>query len=153
MNSNILLLFCGGPHDQGYHDEVVGYIKNAGLGDDVKLLGSISDMKFFYAVCDCLVFPSRFENFSLVILEAMSSGLPVIASNRGGNIEQVSQGENGFLIEPGDDAGFEKYMREYINSPGKMKIHGAASRRIVEEKYSVEVMVKKTEELYLQLLE
>ena len=150
---NSVLALCGGPHDAAYYNNVLDYISNNNLSRNVYLLGTLTDMKKFYTLCDCLIFTSKFENFSIVILEALSSGLPVIASKFGGNIEQVDDNVNGFLVDPGDHVGFADAMSRYLNKPELVKIHGAESRKIAETRYSVEVMVKKTEELYLDLLQ
>ncbi len=149
----MILLLCGGAHDEVYHRNVMDYIKQNDLTDDVKVMGTISDMKRFYAMCDCLVFPSKFENFSTVILEALSSGLPIIASRRGGNIEQVDDDKNGFLVNPEDSTAFADAMKIYLNNPDLVKSHGRASRELALKKYSVEVAVRKVQELYLELLE
>jgi glycosyltransferase involved in cell wall biosynthesis len=59
-----------------------------------------------YADADIFVFPSPTETCGLVVLEAMASGLPVIAARAGGVVEQIREGINGHLVEAGDDAGF-----------------------------------------------
>jgi glycosyltransferase involved in cell wall biosynthesis len=148
----ISLIFCGGAHDREYHKRVMDFINQNNLSSDVKLLGTISDMRKFYSACDCLVFPSKFENLSLVILEALSSGLPIIATNRGGNIDQVIDGENGFLIEPENHIELAAAMRKYLEYPAIINGQGVESRKIAKNKFSVDVMVKKVEELYLELL-
>jgi len=108
---NIVLALCGGSRDDGYFKRVSQFIKDNDLTNNVRLLGALSDMRSFYAACDCLVFTSTFENFSIVILEALSSGLPIIASKFGGNIEQVADGENGYLVEPRNDVKFANASR------------------------------------------
>jgi len=149
---NIALALCGGPHDEGYYNRVMKFIKDNNLTNNVRPLGTLSDMKSFYAACDCLIFPSKFENFSRVIMEALSSGLPIIASRYGGNIEQITDGENGFLVEPENDVQFANAMMMYLKNPELLINHGTASRKIAETKFSVDMMIKKIEELYLSVL-
>ncbi|MBN1486582.1 MAG: glycosyltransferase family 1 protein [Anaerolineae bacterium] len=62
------------------------------------------DLSHAYAAADLFVFPSANETFGNVVLEAMASGLPVIAPCSGGPVDMVTQGENGYLFEPGDIA-------------------------------------------------
>ena len=59
-----------------------------------------------YHEADVLITPSRVESFGMVLVEAMASGLPVVASSVGGITEVVTDGESGFLVEPGNVAAF-----------------------------------------------
>jgi glycosyltransferase involved in cell wall biosynthesis len=75
------------------------------LKNNVKILGRVSDknLKEYYYKASLLVLPSIWiENNPLTALEGMAFGLPIIASNRGGFLELIKNGENGFLIEPGN---------------------------------------------------
>jgi len=67
----------------------------------VKFLGHLPLDKCYslYKSCDMLVFPSRFEGFPMTLLEALGSGLPIIATNVGGTPEIVKDGRNGLLVE------------------------------------------------------
>ena len=76
-------------------------ISNLKIGDNVFLVGGISREKLltYLRACDIFVLNSGYEGFSHLILEAMALGVPVIASNIGGNTEIIRDGENGILIE------------------------------------------------------
>lgn len=149
---NCHLAFCGDNYRDGYYANVLDIVDQNDLADRVRLLGIVKEMQAFYAMCDCIVFPSRFENFSIAILEAMSSGLPIIAGRYGGNLEQVQDGINGYLADIGDSAAFETKMEKYLQDPKLALTHGAASRDFAVSVFSVEAMIGKTQALYLSLL-
>ncbi len=73
------------------------------LPDGVKFRGSVAEMAPVYRNADVCVLTSDYEGTPNVLLEAMASGLAVVATNVGGVSEVVRQGENGFLVEPGDE--------------------------------------------------
>ena len=75
------------------------------------------DLAHAYASADLFVFPSANETFGNVILEAMASGLPVVAPRSGGLVEHVINGENGFLFEPDDLADLINLVRWLVLDP------------------------------------
>jgi glycosyltransferase involved in cell wall biosynthesis len=81
------------------------------------MLGIVSpiDIGAYYAAADVLVLPSMFqETFGLVVLEAFSAGLPVIAFRSGGVPELIDHQRNGLLIDQGDEAALIRSMREVM---------------------------------------
>lgn len=94
---SVLLLIIGGNDDiiAAAHEEA----KQHGVGDRVLFLGPRSNLAPFLAASDMFVFPSAYEANALVVLEALASGLPVIATPVGFAPEIVVDGENGFLVE------------------------------------------------------
>lgn len=78
----------------------------APLGDRFRFAGIVSDRPAIYHALDAQVLPSRFEGLPMTLLEAMASGVPVIASNVDGVREIASHGKDAVLIEPGDVHGF-----------------------------------------------
>ncbi len=81
-----------------------------------------------YADADLFVFPSPTETCGLVLLEAMASGVPVIASDRGGVRENLRPGLNGLQVRAGDGAGFAGAIVELVNAPGQREAMGQAAR-------------------------
>lgn len=148
----VTLLLCGTDYDDEYYERVLSTIQLENISEKVKILGSVSEMEKIYAASDCLVFPSKRENFSNVILEAMSSGLPVIAAQRGGNLEQVEHGENGFLVSAGDIRRFAKVMECYIKRPLLRSSHSQKSRELALQRFSFGKMVSSHQELYMDLV-
>ncbi len=84
-----------------------------GLPEGVDILGRLPHDKLpaVYAEADVFVFPSLFEGFAKVVLEAMASGLPVITTPNACDAAAVIDGKNGFLTEPGDVAGLGVAMK------------------------------------------
>ena len=68
----------------------------------------------FYRAADCCIVPSRSESFGLVALEAAACGIPVVAAAVGGLTTLVEDGETGYLVEPGDAAGFAEHVGEIV---------------------------------------
>jgi glycosyltransferase involved in cell wall biosynthesis len=89
------------------------------LGVKAKFLGRVSDetLKEYYQRTRMVVVPSLFpELCSMVILEAMSYGKPIIASNIGGNPDLVINGQTGYLFEPGNEAKLAEHISELISN-------------------------------------
>ena len=89
----------------GYGEErqsLEGLVKELDLGDRVTFVGKVPNEKVpeYMAASDIFVLPSLSEGFPVVILEAMASGLPIVATKVGGLPEIVKDGENGFLVKP-----------------------------------------------------
>lgn len=86
------------------------------------------DLAQAYASADVFVFPSANETFGNVVLEAMASGLPVIASRAGGPVDHVADGENGFLLDP---EGLDQWIRQIehlISDLNRARRLGAGAR-------------------------
>lgn len=82
-----------------------------------------------YASCDVFAFPSSTETFGNVVLEAMASGLPVVAADAGGVKDSILHEDDGFLCRAGDAAGFTEAMGKFIERPGLAASMGARARR------------------------
>lgn len=83
-------------------DDMVALLANAGLGDRLRLLGYREDVAALLAAADVFVLPSYFEGLPMSVIEAMLTGLPVIASDLPGTREQVVPGITGLLVPPRD---------------------------------------------------
>jgi len=110
------------------------------------------DIDALNAVADIFVFPSLHENLSFSLLEAMSAGLPIIASAVGGNVEVVVQGQTGFLVAP-DDAGALAQSIVELSADAKLRERmGLAGRERVRNEFSAASMIRRTDEVYQSLL-
>ncbi|HRX69992.1 MAG: TIGR03088 family PEP-CTERM/XrtA system glycosyltransferase [Candidatus Competibacteraceae bacterium] len=116
-------------------------LNEAGLRDLAWLPGARDDVSEMLRSFDLFVLPSQAEGISNTILEAMACGLPVVATEVGGNAELVVAGKTGRLIPASDPEALALAIREYMDDPGRMLAHGAAGRQRIEERFSMETMV------------
>ena len=128
--------------------------QETGLGDKVVVEGFRHDMPQVYAAMDIFVLPSlRPDPFPIVVLEAMASGLPVVASGHGGAREMVIEGETGFLFPSGDaDALADRVLRLLRDAPLRQRL-GEAGRRRVIATFGLDRFVRRFQELYASLSE
>jgi sugar transferase (PEP-CTERM/EpsH1 system associated) len=105
------------------------------LHEDVWLAGDRSDVPDLMAQMDLFVLPSLVEGISNTILEAMSSGLPVIATQTGGNPELVKDEFNGQLFPVGDVDALAKALEDWIDHPAKRVSTGAAAQQWVRQNF------------------
>ena len=120
-----------------------------GVQDAVRWAGVSRDVAPFYELADALVFPTAYEAFPLVALEAAASGLPILATAVNGVRELVHDGVEGFLIERDPEA-IRRRLRELGADPGLRERMGAAAREAAL-RYSWEQMVARHDELYSSL--
>lgn len=90
------LLVLGKGHARPYQSAAA----RLGVGERVVWLGARADLERWYAAADIVVLPSRYEPFGNVHLEALASGLPVVASARAGGAEVIEEGVNGSVVDP-----------------------------------------------------
>ena len=101
---------------------------------------------------DCFVLPSLAEGVSNTILEAMASGLPVVATRVGGNSELIESGMTGVLVPPANSDALAQAMLGYYNDRGTARRHAKAARRVVEARFSLTRMVSDYTQLYERAL-
>jgi sugar transferase (PEP-CTERM/EpsH1 system associated) len=123
------------------------------LQRQILLTGTRHDVPRLLRTMDAFALPSLSEGLSGAILEAMCAGLPVVATAVGANPELVSEGESGFLIEPGDDAAMAERLSRLIADRDLARNFGLAGRRRIEQHYSLDRMVQRYEELYSSLVQ
>ena len=128
--------------------DVIQLLNQAGVADLAWLPGDCDNVSQIMRGLDLFVLPSLAEGISNTILEAMSSGLPVVATSVGGNVELVTEGCTGALVPPGDPAKLAAIIRDYILNPEKSKSQGRAARMVVEQRFSLHTMVKNYMDLY-----
>ena len=114
----------------------------------VLVLPSVDDAAELYAAADAFVLPSVSEGLSNSLLEAMASGLPVIASAVGGTAETVEDGKTGLLFGKDDDKKAAEQIRRIINDEELRVRLGTGARREVERRYSIARVAERLLELY-----
>ncbi len=140
------VLIAGDGVERARFEEVV--CANPVLQGKVRFLGTITDVSHFLNALDVFVLPSLCEGISNSLLEAMATGLPVVASNTGGNPEVAIDGESGLFFPVGDARTLARRLEQlHTDYELRSKIGQAASRRIKSE-FSLNAMVRRYEELY-----
>lgn len=126
------------------------------LGVSVTFLGNVAHEKIhpLYQAADCFVCPSQYhESFGLVNVEAMASGLPVIASSNGGIREIITSGHNGYLVEPYHKAlPFARHLLRIGRNPDLAESIGAQGRMDVLEGFNWQRTATDLEQLYEALV-
>lgn len=123
-----------------------------GISGCTTFLGNRRDIPALLASMDLTVLTSDSESLSNAILESMAAGLPVVAYDVGGNSEIVNN-QRGSLIPPGDEGGFADAIQLLLSDLHLREQRGGNARRYVEENFSLDMICRKYEGLYRDLLE
>jgi glycosyltransferase involved in cell wall biosynthesis len=137
--------------DGPLRDSLAEYTQRLGLGETVRFLGKRSDVEDVLASFDIFVSSSRSEGLSNTILEAMATGLPVVATDVGGTDELVQHGTTGLLVRANDSETLASAIRSLALDDEQRQIMGRAGRRRVESEFDLAGMIRRYEELYLRL--
>jgi glycosyltransferase involved in cell wall biosynthesis len=145
-----LLIVGDGPQ----RAQVEGWITSLSLQTSVHLLGLRRDVPQILGATDVFVLSSRgWEGLPLTVLEAMASGLPVVASDVGGTREAVTHQETGYLFAPGDVAALSAHVLGLATEPLLAKQMGQRGLARVRELFILERMARETADLYEQVLQ
>lgn len=139
-----LLMLGDGPLRQAALD----LLESAGEAQAAWLPGGRDDVAEWLRAMHCYALGSRREGISNTVLEAMASGLPVIASATGGNLELVQPGVTGTLVPPENPAVLAEALVAYAVDPALRANHGRAARARTEQEYSLASMVAAYRNLY-----
>lgn len=149
---NVLFLVIGASSDLEYLRQLKARITDLGVSANVRFWGETTDVAALLRSCDLFFLPSRSEGFSNALIEAMAWSLPCVATNVGGNAEAVADGESGYIIESEDAAGAAKRILTVLESRDLARRMGAAGRKIVENRFTAEIMIKQLVGHYERLL-
>ncbi len=139
-----LMLIGDGPE----RHRIERLIDSLGLRRHVLLTGFRSDVPNLLRCCDVVVLCSETESAPLTLLEGMSSGLPVLATNVGGIPEIVEDGVNGLLVPPKHPEAIAEKILDLNGDSGLRSRLGEAARKTVLERYTAEKVVGEYEEVY-----
>lgn len=126
--------------------------RDLGLGDAVHFAGIRRDVPRLLALSDVFVMSSLWEGLGLVFLEAMATGIPVLASGVSAVPEVVVHGETGVLVEPARDEPLAEGFLRLARGPGERRAMGEAGHRRVIEHFGLDRMVDETLGVYRDLL-
>lgn len=150
-------VIAGGPIDglEAYEQTLKALARDRGLDGVLHFAGwryGPDAMPAFYQSLDICVLPSReAEPFGLVVLEAMASARPVIATAHGGPLEIVRDGETGVLVEPRNPAGMASAIVALVDDPARASAMGRAGRERVTATYDIDRTVEQLQVLYGQV--
>jgi glycosyltransferase involved in cell wall biosynthesis len=119
---------------------------------NVVFAGYQRDVPRFLSLFDVFVLPSLWEGLPVAVVEAMAAGKPVVATRVGGTPEAVVDGTTGYIVEPRSVPQLVGRLGDLIRNPELRRRLGRAGRERVMEYFSASTMVKRTEELYLDLV-
>jgi glycosyltransferase involved in cell wall biosynthesis len=147
---NAILLIAG----QGLlRPALAGLVDKLGLSEKVRFLGLRKDLPGLMNAADSFVMSSAWEGMPIVLLDASATGLPIVATDVGGNREVVVYGESGLLAPPKNADALAGSMLQMMALPdAERRQMGEAGRRYIEEHYSLEHIVDTWEALYNNLL-
>jgi len=129
---DLQLVLVGGadPHDPGWENDLKQLALCFPCHERIHFVGHSDAMADWYRVAHLLLLPSRAEPFGRVVIEAMASGVPVIAANAGGPAEIITSGSNGLLIDDDTPNGWSTGMRRLLaDAPLHAAIAAAGRRR------------------------
>jgi glycosyltransferase involved in cell wall biosynthesis len=144
----VLLLIGSGPLEQELRTSVTA----RGLGSTVRLLGSRDDVPDLLPGLDVFVLSSRFEGLPISLLEAMAAEVACVSTAVGGIPEAITDGVEGRLVPAGDSAALAEALTRVLTDEQQRHALGAAGRRRVVAEFSIDRAVRRTEQLYSQLL-
>lgn len=132
--------------------ELERYATELGLNGRVLFLGWRRDLPRIYADLDVLVISSKNEGTPVSAIEAMASGVPVVATRVGGIPDLIEDQKTGILVEPEDPSALADAVISLLRNPPMARRMGQAAQAHVLEKYTVERLLDDTEKLYRELV-
>lgn len=143
---NVKVGMCG---DGLLRADLEKQIQSLGLKKEIKLFGMQANVTKYLAAADVFILPSRWEGLPIALLEAMSAGLPVIATRVEGVDEVVEEGVHGVLVQPESTEELAKAILQLSKDAAQRQRMGSAARLRVLERYTVDRMCER----YLKLFE
>ena len=141
---NVHLLLCG---EGELKQDIENFIGDNFLQNKIHLLGFRKDIPDIMRAINVLLTPSLWEGFGLVLIEAMASGKPCVASRTSSIPEIINDEENGILVQPQNSESIVEALDRLISNPGLAQELGENGLKIFHEKFTIDRMIKKYEEL------
>ena len=145
---DILYVICG---DGPLKAQLRAKAEELGVRDRLKLLGFRKDIAELHKMADIFVFPSLQEGLPVALMEAMASGLPIVASKIRGNEDLISNNQGGYLVSPTDSEQVAKAIEKMIQNPKKRKKMEERNLEIIT-KYGQETVLQKMDEFFDEIV-
>jgi len=129
------------------------YVNELNIADHVIFTGFVDNIAEVYSLTDVAVLSSWSEGLPQSLLQAMASGVPVVATRVGGVPEVVIHGKSGILVEAGDHEALAGGILQVLNDPGFASALIRNARELIQREHSLDHMIDKIEDLYNKLLE
>ena len=143
------LFLVGEKNDRQYSERVFEAVRRYHLEKSIIFIDPTTDIERYYSMCSFLVFPSSWEGLSNTILEAMSSGLPVVCSHEANLPGLINEGVNGFLFPANSPEACAQSLHRMINTDAlKRKEMGEINRQRIGKRFTPEILKEKLETLY-----
>jgi len=133
--------------------DLVQLTKKLKIEKKVFFVPSVSNTKIMLSIMDVFIMPSLQEGLGLSIMEAMAAGIPVVASDVGGISNLIEHDETGLLVKPKDTQGLAKAVLLLLEDKKMAKDISTNAREFIKNKFSLDLMVGKTEEVYRECVE
>lgn len=143
-------LFVG---DGQLRDELTAQVMTLGIEKHIEFLGNREDVPSLLACGDFFVLPSLWEGLPMALIEAMASGLPIVATDVSGSRQVMVDGETGLLVPPGNSRELASALRTLICNPEISKEMGISAQKRVKVSFSAEKQSDEHIDLYLESLE
>jgi len=127
-------------------------VADAGLTDRIHFLGYRNDVPEIMATLNVKLFASEREGLPQVLVQADAVGVPILAFEAEGVREMVKDGVNGFIFPYGDVAAMQQALVRFIEDPALARKMGQAGRALVDDRWEIATMQRKTQDLYDALL-
>jgi glycosyltransferase involved in cell wall biosynthesis len=133
----------------GEREQELRHLAKELMIDDVLLMpGFRTDVYRFYKLTDLSVLTSFSEGLSITVLESMRYGVPVVATEVGGNPEIVLKGRTGYLVPVGEPEKFAAAVTQLLREPGLRRRFGAEARRVIEAGFDLNAVVRQYGRVY-----
>jgi len=150
---NVKFVLAG--HDRGIKNDLVKLAAQLGVGDSLIFAGHLNQemLASAYAAADVFVLPSEYEAFGIVLLEAMASARPVIASRVGGITDIVQDGQTGLLVDEKSPGQLAQTIIRVLQDQEQARKLGERAREYAIREYSWDTIVDRTLQVYQEALD
>ena len=134
--------------------KLVNHATRLGMKNNIIFTGYFPDSKLptLYQAADVFAFSTFYENLPFAVLEALSTGLPVVTTNVGGIPEMIEDGKNGFLVQPFNSKELADRILYYLEHPVAASEMGLLARKTIEDQFDWRLIVKKVVKVYDEAL-